>query len=131
MHEPVPGQYVKASRAAPKIRLRRLHVTMNELLREEQIAMMQYAASTKQVEATRNWHRLDAVASLLAGHPYPHRPFISTAALDAECPFATTEPILSNMIDVWENEGGHLVPRAARPGMPLSPEASGRMAPPL
>jgi hypothetical protein len=89
-------------------------MSMNKLLQEEQLAMMQYSGSKTPEDATRHLQRIEAVASQLTLHPYPHRPFIGPS------------PQMSAVLEVWENEGGHLRPPAVRPAMPSPAPEAGR-----
>ncbi|RYE56171.1 MAG: hypothetical protein EOP20_09260 [Hyphomicrobiales bacterium] len=76
---------------------------MNKLLQEEQLAMIEYLGSKTPEDAARLLQQLDAVASQMVLHPYPHRPFIGPS------------PQMRAVLEAWENEGGHLHAPAARP----------------
>lgn len=48
---------------------------LNELLRDEQIALMRHAATTNPAEISVHRRTLSLFSKALTAYPYPHRPY--------------------------------------------------------
>ncbi len=62
---------------------------LNQLLEDEQIALMRYSAATKPSEVMRYRRRIESLGQRFKSFPYRHRPYLS--------PNVRTGPIASSL----------------------------------
>jgi len=53
-------------------------MTLNQILHDEQIAMMRHAAATSLAEVGRHRREIDRIGRMLSHSSYPHRPYLVT-----------------------------------------------------
>jgi hypothetical protein len=79
---------------------------LNQILENEQIAMMRHAAATTPCEIQEHRRKLGRIAGKLSLFAYPHRPYVSRNPQAAASCTKGTSPAAS--LARWENEGGAL-----------------------
>jgi hypothetical protein len=73
-------------------------MSINKILKNEQITLMRYAAETDPVESKKHRRKLSMFERVLTTHPYSHQPYSRKNAVE-------TRPKLA-VLSSWENEGG-------------------------
>jgi hypothetical protein len=91
---------------APSLEFGVCTMCLNQILKEEQIALMRYSAGAVQFGAASPRARLDRIARELELHPYNHRPYLPQG-LKKGRPSLRPKPS-SPAASAWENEGGAL-----------------------
>lgn len=76
---------------------------LNQILKDEQVTLMRFAAATDVVEAGVQARKLSFFSHLLEAHPYPHKPY-SERNVDELLP-ALDRPEKSRALSDWKNEG--------------------------
>ena len=77
---------------------------LNQILKSEQIALIQYNAETDPAVSRVHKRKLAMLGHLLEAHPYPHRPY-DHRAITRISP-AARRSARSPALLAWENEGG-------------------------
>lgn len=73
-------------------------MSINDILMDEQLTLMQHAAAVDTGEIRGHRRKLSLFAAILTDHPYPHRPFVPSNCAERALPG----------LAAWENEGGQV-----------------------
>ena len=79
-------------------------MSINQILKNEQITLMRHAAETDPIESKKHRRKLSMFKHLLAAHPYSHQPY--SQANIVEGPPGRVLAARSPTLSAWENEGG-------------------------
>jgi hypothetical protein len=79
-------------------------MSINEILKNEQITLMRHAAETDPIESKKHRRKLSMFERVLSAHPYSHRPYSRQNIV--EKPSAPALATRSPALSAWENEGG-------------------------
>lgn len=79
-------------------------MSINHILKGEQITLMRHAAETDPVESKKQRRKLRMFKNVLATHPYSHRPYSPKNVVEMR-PSARQVARLA-ALSSWENEGG-------------------------
>jgi len=75
---------------------------LNEILKDEQLALIRYSQSTEPSEKKSLRKKLTSIRHLLKAHPYPHHPYAQRGLDTGRSGSGRTD------LRAWENEGGAL-----------------------
>ena len=82
-------------------------MSLNELLKNEQITIMRHASAAASIDGSVRRRKLNMFKMLLEAHPYPHRPYSPpnrSESLSSVRP--ASKPAAGPSLAGWENEGG-------------------------
>lgn len=80
-------------------------MSINQILKNEQITLMRYAAETDPIEVEKLRRKLNMFEHVLAAHPYSHRPYSLGNLAEGQPSLSLTAT--RTALSAWENEGGH------------------------